>query len=204
MPLQNGERGVFLKPCWAYWPQKCPTSVRSPSHAGGTRGLGQSDATDISRNATSFGGDTQGGRWLTALAQVRCKNKCYLYWRATGGCVTVALGGWKELREKYITGKKSTSEKNIFLTDVFVKILIWWKMLPIQCWKTTLTEYRQVLKNSKDKKFAELWKLPVRPNNRGKGIENGGNLTRQRCQRCWVIPTSMSCQQYHYWIIRAD
>lgn len=111
MPLQNGDRGVFLKPCSTHWPQKRPTSICSLSHAGGTRGLGQSDATNISRNATSFGGDTQGGRWLTVLAQVRCKNKCYLYWRAKGGCVTVALGGWEELREKYIREKKYFRKK---------------------------------------------------------------------------------------------
>lgn len=204
MPLQNGDRGVFLKPCSTHWPQKRPHQHLQPQPRWWyTRAWAEWCHQHLKECHQHWRWHT---RWQVAYSAGTgpLQKQMLFVLKGDGRLCDSSIRRLGRATWKIHQGKKVLQKKNIFLIDVFVKILIWWKMLPIQIWKTTLTEHRQVLKNTKDKKRAELWKFPVRPDNCGRGIENGSNLTRQRCQRCCLIPTSMSCQQHHYWIIKAD
>lgn len=129
--LKNGEGDGFLEPCSARWLPQCPSSVCSPGHASGMSGLGQSDATKVSVNATRFGGDTQ------VVGSLQC------WHRPTAEPDAVCIeGGWQTVPQQHqgagesygrnTRGKNVHQGTKIFLRSGSVKILTWWKVLLIQ------------------------------------------------------------------------
>lgn len=91
---------------------------------------------------------------------------------------TAASGGWRELWEEYMR-EKSTSrhrdipEKWVCENSNLVKNVTY-------STNGVKNNHRAQTVFEKDKKFVELWKFHISPNNCGKGIGNGSNHRRQR------------------------
>lgn len=163
--------------------------------------LVQSDATKVPVNATRFGGDTQ------LVGGLQC------WHRSTAGPDVVCIeGGWQTMRQQHQEagesyGRKTRGEKS---TSRNKDILEEWVCENSNLLKN-VTYSRNSVKNNHIAQFSKKTRSLQNSENSPpalmtveKELGTAAITGDSGCQHCWVIFTSMSCQQYHYWIIRAD